>query len=392
MNFTKTYDIIILVKGVGIIEITITSKIQIYPTNEQVEILNNTMLQIRKALNYISKYIYDNNCLNQKKINENTYYYLRETYNLKSQMAQSCMKTAIAKYKTNKSNGHDFTLVQFKSLEYDLVWNRDYSLNKDIFSINSIQGRLKIPYETKSMEKYFDGSYSFGTAKLVHKYNKYFLHIPMTKYYPQITPFEINKIVGVDLGINFLATTYDSYGKATFYNGRSIKAKRGYYKILRKQLQECGSKSAKRRIKSIGSRENRWVMDINHSVTKALVDKYGTNTLFVLEDLSNVRTATEKVNINNRYVSVSWAFYQFRQLLEYKAQMNNSMVIVVNPKYTSQTCPKCGHTEKANRDKKKHIFKCKNCNYQSNDDRIGAINLWRKGIEYIEQTSKEHSE
>lgn len=376
-------------RGVDIIEITITSKIQIYPTNEQIEILNNTMFQIRKALNYISKYIFDNNCLNQSKINADTYYYLRETYNLKSQMAQSCMKTAIAKYKTNKSNEHDFNLVQFKNLEYDLVWNRDYSLNKGIFSINSLQGRMKIHFETKGMEKYFDGSYSFGTAKLVYKYNKYFLHIPMTKDYPQTIPFQVNKIVGIDLGINFLATTHDSYGKTTFYNGRHIKAKRGHYKILRKQLQECGSKSAKRRIKSIGSRENRYVNDINHTITKALVDKYGTNTLFVLEDLTNVRTATEKVNINNRYVSVSWSFFQFRQLLEYKAQTNSSMVIVVDPKYTSQTCPKCGHTEKANRDKKKHIFKCKNCDYQSNDDRIGAINLWRKGIEYIENNSKE---
>ena len=53
-------------KGVDIIEITITSKMQIYPTNEQIEILNTTMFQIRKALNYISKYIFDNNCLNLK--------------------------------------------------------------------------------------------------------------------------------------------------------------------------------------------------------------------------------------------------------------------------------------------------------------------------------------
>ncbi|RFM20756.1 hypothetical protein C1146_15095 [Clostridium botulinum] len=52
-----TNIIIIIVKGVDIIEITITSKIQIYPTNEQIDILNNTMFQIRKALNYISKYI-----------------------------------------------------------------------------------------------------------------------------------------------------------------------------------------------------------------------------------------------------------------------------------------------------------------------------------------------
>lgn len=371
------------------LEITITSKIQIYPTNEQVDILNNTMLQVRKALNYISEYIFTSNLLNQSKINKDTYYYLRETYGLKSQMAQSVMKTAIAKYKTNKSNGHDFNLVNFKNLEYDLVWNRDYSLTKDILSINSLNGRLKIPFETKGMEKYFNGSYKFGTAKLVYKFNKYFLHIPMTKQYQQTTPFEVDKIVGIDLGINFLAATYDSENKTFFYNGRHIKSKRGNYKLLRKQLQECGTKSAKRKIKSIGSRENRWMNDINHSITKALVDKYGENTLFVLEDLTNVRNSTEKVNINNRYVSVSWAFYQFRQLLEYKAKMNKSMVIAVNPKYTSQQCPKCGHIEKANRDKKKHIFKCKNCSYQSNDDRIGAMNLWRKGIEYIETNSKE---
>ena len=376
----------------SIIEITITSKIQIYPTDEQIEKLTKTLIQVRKALNYISTYVYENNCLVQSKINKDTYYYLRETYNLKSQMAQSVMKTVIAKYKTNKSNGHDFTKVQFKKLEYDLVWNRDYSLTNNIFSINTLDGRLKIPFESKGMEKYFDGTYKFGTAKLVYKFNKYFLHIPMTKEYHQTTPYSINKIVGIDLGINFIATCYDSYGTTTFFKGRHIKAKRGGYKILRKQLQECGTKSAKRKIKSIGSRENRWMNDLNHSITKALVERYGANTLFVLEDLTGIRNSTEKVNINNRYVSVSWAFYQFRQLLEYKATMNKSLVIAVNPKYTSQTCPKCGHIEKANRDKKKHIFCCKNCNYQSNDDRIGAMNLWRKGVEYIENNSKEVTE
>lgn len=373
----------------SIIEITTTSKIQIKPTEEQVEILTQTMIQIRKALNYISKYVYDNNCLKQAELNKATYTYLREKFGLKSQMAQSVMKTVIAKYKTNKSNGHDFTLVQFKNLEYDLVFNRDYSLKLGKFSINSLNGRLKIPYEAKGMEKYFDGSYSFGTAKLVYKYKKYFLHIPMTKEYQQTTPFKINKIVGIDLGINFVATTYDSFGKTTFFSGKQVKQKRGHYKILRKNLQMRGTKSAKRRIKSIGSRENRWISDLNHSITKALVDRYGANTLFVLEDLTGIRTSTEKVNINNRYVSVSWAFYQFRKYLEYKAQTNNSMVIAVNPKYTSQQCPKCGHIEKANRNKKQHIFCCKNCSYTSNDDRIGAMNLWNKGIQYIENQSKE---
>ncbi|MFC4718960.1 zinc ribbon domain-containing protein, partial [Enterococcus lemanii] len=72
-----------------------------------------------------------------------------------------------------------------------------------------------------------------------------------------------------------------------------------------------------------------------------------------------------------------------RQCLEYKAKLNGQKVIAVDPRYTSQTCPKCGHIEKANRNKKQHLFKCKNCQYESNDDRIAAMNLHRKGIEHI---------
>ena len=105
--------------------------------------------------------------------------------------------------------------------------------------------------------------------------------------------------------------------------------------------------------------------------------------LFVLEDLTGVRNATERIRTKDRYVSVSWSFYDLEQKLIYKAKQNESAVIKVDPTYTSQCCPKCGHTEKANRNKKKHLFTCKNCAYQSNDDRIGAMNLYRMGINYL---------
>jgi transposase len=62
-------------------------------------------------------------------------------------------------------------------------------------------------------------------------------------------------------------------------------------------------------------------------------------------------------------------------------------VIAVDPKYTSQMCPKCGHTEKKNRDKKKHRFCCKKCSYRSNDDRVAAMNLYNRGIEYLTGTA-----
>ena len=125
------------------------------------------------------------------------------------------------------------------------------------------------------------------------------------------------------------------------------------------------------------------MQDVNHQVSKALVENNPRHTLFVLEDLSGIRSTTERVRTKDRYVSVSWSFYDFEQKLTYKAKQSQSSVIKVNPRYTSQCCPICGHTEKSNRNKKIHLFACKNCGYQSNDDRIGAMNLYRMGINYL---------
>jgi len=51
----------------------------------------------------------------------------------------------------------------------------------------------------------------------------------MTKEIKDTTDENINKVVGVDLGINFLATAYDSKGKTTFFRGRHIKDKRAQF-------------------------------------------------------------------------------------------------------------------------------------------------------------------
>lgn len=362
---------------------TVTAKIQIYVTSSQAESLKITTNAYRKASNWLSNHIFETKNLNQSHLNNLYYHDLRNRFGLKSQMAQSVMKTVIARYKSAKSNNHTWSLIVFKLPEYDLVWNRDYSLTQNQFSVNTLDGRLKLDYERKAMTKYFNGTWKFGTAKLIFKHKKWFLHIPMTKEFTPVDFANVNHIVGIDLGINFLATTYDSHGKTSFYNGRTVKHKRGVFKSTRKQLQMRQTPSARKKLKQIGSRENRYVTDVNHRITKALVDKYPNGTLFVLEDLTGVRSVTEKVRAKNRYVSVSWAFYQFRQMLEYKAEMNGQKVIVVDPRYTSQTCPKCGHIAKANRNKKLHTFTCQNCEYQSNDDRIGAMNLHRKGIEHI---------
>lgn len=364
-------------------QFTVTAKIQIVVTFEQRKLLDETLDVYRNACNFVANYVYQTHDLKQFLLNKALYYRLRKAFGLKSQMSQSVFKTVIARFKTILENQHKWIKPDFSKPQYDLVWNRDYSLNGKVFSVNTLSGRVKLPYFVAGMEKYFDKSYSFGTAKLVKKHGKYFLHIPMTKEIPESMDSDICNIVGVDRGINFVVATYNSKHKSGFVSGKIIKQKRAKYKQLRKELQQRQTSSARRKLKSIGQRENRWMQDVNHCVSKALVENNPKHTLFVLEDLSGIRSATEHVCRKNRYVSVSWSFYDLEQKLKYKAALNESSVINVDPRYTSQCCPICGHTEKSNRNKHLHIFKCKCCGYTSNDDRIGAMNLYRMGINYL---------
>ena len=374
-------------------QLTITAKIQISATADDKVLLNKTMSVYSDACNYVSDYVFRTHDLKQFSLNKALYTELRKKFGLKSQMTQSVFKTVIARYKTILENESKWIKPSFKKPQYDLVWNRDYSLTQNCFSINTLNGRVKLPYFAEGMSKYFDHTiYKFGTAKLVNKHGRYFLHIPVTYDIEESNISDICNVVGIDRGINFVVATYDSKHKSGFVSGKAIKQKRANYSKLRKELQKRQTPSARRRLKAIGSRENRWMQDINHCVSKALVKKNPKHTLFVLEDLSGVRDATERVKTKDRYVSVSWSFYDLEQKLMYKAKQNQSTVIKVNPAYTSQCCPVCGHIEKANRNKRIHLFNCKNCGYKSNDDRIGAMNLYRMGINYLADSSVSETE
>ena len=292
-------------------QMTITAKIQIIAAETDKVLLDETMSVYRNACNYVSDYVFRTHDLKQFSLNKALYSTLREKFNLKSQMAQSVLKTVIARYKTILENQNEWIKPSFKKPQYDLVWNRDYSLTQNRFSINTLNGRVKLSYFSDGMSKYFDHTiYKFGTARLVSKHGKYYLHIPVTYEVEESNISDICNVVGIDRGINFVVATYDSKHKSGFVSG-----------------------------KAIGQRENRWMQDINHRVSKALVENNPKHTLFVLEDLSGIRNATERVKTKDRYVSVSWSFYDLEQKIIYKAKQNQSSVIKVDSRYTSRCCP-----------------------------------------------------
>ena len=365
----------------------------------------------RQGCNFVSDYIFNNDFpLNATSLNKVVYNDLRERFGLKSQMAQSCIRTVVARYKTvqtqlrkqrvwdgYKKDNHgkdvknyinkDLTFlwkpIVFNRPQLDLVRNRDYSYTKDNkMSLNTIHGRVIVKPIYDGFKQYFDGSWTLGTAKILKSGKHWFMHIAVTKTIDDIT-MKPKNVVGIDRGLRQIMTTYDQKGNTVFYSGKQISHKRRNYARLRKELQSKNTKSAKRRLKQIGERESRWMNDVNHCLSKTLVEQYGEHTLFVLEDLTNVTFDTvHNRKKENRYEHHSWSFYDLEQKLVYKALSNNSQVITVSAHYTSQRCPKCGYIDKDNRDKTRHEFCCKQCSYMSNDDRTAAMNIQFLGTLY----------
>lgn len=367
--------------------VTVTAKIRLEADASQCKVLAVTADNYRLACNYVSKYAFAKGKHGRKFLHDKLYYKVRDMYSLGAQMAESVFRTVSAKYKSIESNGHKLKKApNFKRRQLDLVYNRDWDLKSDgTVSLNSLIGRLRMPYNAKGVEQYLDRSvWTFGTARVVVRKDKCFLHVSISKEFPQPAKEDAPVIAGIDLGTNFHATAYDSNGITTFYSGRQDKHRRAAHKEHRRDLQQCRTPSARCRLRSYGSRESRWMRDVNHCIAKALVESYPEGTVFVLEDLTGIRKLEQvQRSKDGRYELSSWAFADLRDKLIYKAAMNGQHVLIVSPEYTSQQCPHCGHTEKANRNKKQHRFCCKHCGYRSNDDRIGAMNLYRIGCAWV---------
>ncbi|WP_225419906.1 zinc ribbon domain-containing protein [Methanohalophilus profundi] len=81
-----------------------------------------------------------------------------------------------------------------------------------------------------------------------------------------------------------------------------------------------------------------------------------------------------------RHNHSSWAFRQLQTFIEYKAKEVGIITHYVDPSYTSQTCIRCNHISKNNRNRLS--FRCEKCGYANNADLIGAMNIEHKTRDY----------
>jgi len=75
------------------------------------------------------------------------------------------------------------------------------------------------------------------------------------------------------------------------------------------------------------------------------------------------------------------AWYQFTQWLDYYGKIWDKAVVAVNPAYTSQDCPKCGHRVKKTLSTRTHS--CPSCGFEACRDTAAAINILKRGMRIL---------
>jgi putative transposase len=228
-----------------------------------------------------------------------------------------------------------------------------------------IGGREDIPIV---LGKYAENKVSLpkrGQVDLVFKNKAFYLNVLVD--FPDSQPIDPEGVLGVDLGIVNIAT--DSSGET--HSSQQIERQRIRLYNLKGELQKKGTRSAKRHLKRLSGKENRFRTDINHCISKSIISKCLRHSLAVgLEDLKGIRKRTVRKTQRDKHNA--WAFYQLRLFIEYKAKLQGIPVVAVDPRYTSQSCNECGFKDKRNR-KSQAEFCCLDCGYSTNADYNAAI-------------------
>jgi putative transposase len=206
---------------------------------------------------------------------------------------------------------------------------------------------------------------------------------------PDPTPARQHQIVGIDVGTRYLATVATLDNRAQFYSGKESRHKADHYARLQKRLQRKGTRSATRRRIALGQRERRLKLNTNHTIAKRILATH-PEAFIGLEELTGIRERTRRrkrrrkgkqlipvskqARRANRHAS-TWAFAELQELLAYKAALSGSLCINVDADYTSQACPRCGYTSRANRPQQGLLFECQQCSYRLHADLVGARNI-----------------
>lgn len=349
-----------------------TVRLTLKPTPEQAQTLLDTANQFTEAFNVVCEAGWAEEEKNGVRLHHLTYRSLKERLpalvsdlHIQARVkATEALKSAF----TRKKQGRKISCPHSRlcAPRYNVhTFKVDWAASS--IRLSTTAGRLSVPFTLPAVFAWATTG-KICTADLVIRDGRYRLHVVIETPTPEVPPSGV--VVGVDMGLCHPAVTSERQflgeQRWTDVEARLFRQKR--------QCQAKGTKSAKRKLRSLRGRQARFRRDCDHVLSRRIVDSVPPGSTVVLENLKDIRSRIKqrKGKQNRRFHG--WSFAQLKSFVAYKAETVGSQVVLIDPRHTSQTCPRCGQQHRNNR-KSQSLFQCRSCGYRLNADLAGAINI-----------------
>ena len=300
----------------------------------------------------------------------------------------SSLKTQVGLVNLKKFNAFlNFNIPKQEEITLLFRYNQNYHMNLKDFMISNMN-------KTNNVDKYPSGylqtqfKFTVNVDTLYNQINIYYYLEKTSKNSAVYAKFDSKSIqnydnyIGVDINIknNILAL---SDGK-TFKANKSLIKKCIRFDNARKRCQRnkelnhnpkpYGKKMLFKQEKN--NRRSKWYLEQLVNELLNYCEEKGYNHI-VMENLNLKETKSEAKNkdgINYNRLASLLHLNDIKHVIKRLANKRDIAVSWVNPKYTSQQCPICGHINKNNRITQE-IFYCEKCFHNDNADINAAVNI-----------------
>ena len=155
------------------------------------------------------------------------------------------------------------------------------------------------------------------------------------------------------------------------------------FEKVRAGVQQTGTRSAHRTLVQSSGRELRYVRDVLHRASNALIDealRYDCDVI-AFGNLTHIRDRT------GASWGHKWALRTLYEYVEYKAEAVGISVKQVGSAYTSKRCSECGFTADENRPSR-NDFRCAKCESEVNANYNAAKNIGMRYVRRGQQSSR----